>query len=222
MQFCTILKAASFMLLADQALRASTIHSIFFETRPYAAATAHATAAGYVSNWAALAAAYPTAPAGYGSSTIAEWNDVSNQNTFSGWATDLAYRTLIQLTVDPAEAGTWDFRFGIDFGLGGVLLVDGVVADFRNTDMWWENSFVPYSDPTQILSASVALAAGQHSIEVLGLEGCCDGPTQGQYRAPGGSYRVFAATAADPVPEPASALLALTGLGAWAFRRRRG
>lgn len=220
MNLPSVLRAAALGLLAFQSSPAVTISSILYETRPYTAGTPLTTAAGYASNWAALAALYPTAPAGYGTTMLSVWNSASNQITFSGSNSNIAFHTRINFSVGAAEAGTWDLRFGIDYGLGGALYVDGVVRDFRNTDMWWAGS---YASANQILAASVALSAGAHTIELYGLEGCCDGATQGQYRMPGAAaYQNFAAAAADPLPEPSTVVLSATGLAAWLVFRRRG
>jgi hypothetical protein len=140
------------------------------------------------------------------------FTNLSNQGTFSGSPTDVGFHTLITLNLTSAEAGIWNMQFGIDYGYGGALFVDGSLVDFRNTDMWWLGS---YSDPTQILAGSVNLSAGSHSIELFGLEPCCDGPTEGRYQIGSQPFQVFAA-----VPEPGTAITIALALGVLALRLR--
>lgn len=179
--------------------------SINYETRSYAG-SALAAAADYQTNWAALTTTFPTPPAGFGATPLASWSGIANQSTFAGGAgVNIAYHVTVNFSVAPAEAGTWDFRLGIDFGLGGAAFLDGTLLDFRNSDMWWDGSF---ASPAQLLSGSRLLAAGNHVLEVYGLEACCDGLTTGQFRAPGRGFETF-----STVPEAGSLWLAGFGLG---------
>lgn len=115
-----------------------------------------------------------------------------------------------------------NWQIGPDFGLGGALFIDGVVADFRNTDMWWSGS---YADPSQILAVTLNLAAGNHVLRAYGAEACCDGAQQGQYLAPGSTaWITFGADdglTPRRLPEPASAALLLLALGAMGAARKR-
>lgn len=212
MKLSISVSAVIFAFVALQPVSAVTINSISYDTRSYTAGTSLTNAAAYVSNWNTLIAAQPTPPAGYGSTSLSVWDNVSNQLTFGGAGSNIAYHAVISLIVGAGETGNWDLRFGIDFGLGGVLIVDGVVQDFRNSDIWWSGS---YADAAQILATTLNLGAGAHTIEVYGLEGCCDGATQAQYRTPGGAFTTF-----DAVPEPSTWALALAGL-AISIRARR-
>ena len=177
----------------------------------------------------ASAAAYRTlidglvaAPAsrGYGSTTVSTYDNLSNRGVLGGSGSDIAFRYTVTFNV--ATAGTWDFRFGVDFGRGGAVFLDGLPVAFRNTDMWWAGS---YADPTQSFQFSSLLAAGNHVLTIYGLEGCCDGGQQGQFRAPGqAGFTTFSATdGLTPVPEPTTlALFGASLLGLAAARRRSG
>lgn len=126
--------------------------------------------------------------------------------------TNIAYHFQVTFDVSAANAGLWDFRFGVDFGNGGAAFVDGVAIDYRATDMYWGNM---YTNPTQYLAGSALLAAGVHVLDVYGLENGLDGVQQGQYRVPGGQFTTFA------VPAPGTLALLGFGLAGLARVRRR-
>jgi hypothetical protein len=208
------MRRAPFLLLALLCivpLHASVI-SILYETRPYAAGNLPA-AADYVANWGALLVSDPVPPVGYGAAYVPQFTSLSNHGTFSGTSGDIAFHTLITLDVAPSQAGIWNMQFGIDYGWGGALFFDGSLVDFRNTDMWWNGS---YSDPSQMLSGGVNLAAGGHTIELFGLEGCCDGATEGRYQIGTQPFQIFTA-----VPEPGTFPIILFVFGALALRSIR-
>src|SRR4051794_35190683 len=106
--------------------------SILYETRPYAGGNLPA-AIDYVNNWNALVLANPLPPAGYGSGNVPAFTGLSNHATFGGSTTNIGFHTLIDLNLTAAEAGMWNMQFGIDYGLGGAVFVDGGLVDFRNT-----------------------------------------------------------------------------------------
>ncbi|MGH1429193.1 MAG: CCXG family PEP-CTERM protein [Arenicella sp.] len=85
------------------------------------------------------------------------------------------YETFFEV---PASA-TYEFRMGNDFGDGGELYVDGttIEADW-NDDLWWG---FDYTNP-DVLTGSIALTPGTHTLKALGFERCCDGPAALQYR----------------------------------------
>ena len=200
------MRTASFLLLpllCIVPMHASVI-SILYETRPDAGGNLP-TAADYVTNWDALLTSNPVPPAGYGAADVPEFTNLSNQLTFGGSNGDIGFHTLITLDVTPSQAGIWNIQFGIDYGWGGALFVDGSLVDFRNTDMWWAGS---YSDPNQLLSGGVNLGVGSHTIELFGLEGCCDGPTEGRYQVGTQPFQIF-----EAVPEPGTITLIAFGIG---------
>lgn len=159
--------------------------------------------------------------AGYGTKTISSYDNLSNANQFSGGAnSNIAWKATIDFSV--ANAATWTFRTGVDFGNGGALFLDGVALTSRSTDMYWGNSFATAS---QYLQASSLLAAGNHTLTIYGLENCCDGVQQAQFKAAGASFATFAANdGINPkaVPEPATLATFGLGLAVVAGLRRRG
>lgn len=151
---------------------------------------------------------------GYGSTTVAAYDNISNHGLFPGGSfTDIAFKSTVDFYVSPANAGSWQIRAGVDFGHGGAIFVDGVAYDYKTNDMWWAGS---YSDSSQYLSInSLTLAAGYHTLNLYGLEGCCDGFQQAQYRIGGtGDFVTFSASDnLSPVPEPETHAMLLVGLG---------
>jgi hypothetical protein len=106
----------------------------------------------------------------------------------------------------PAQAGIWRFRNGADFGRGGGLYLDDAAHDEKWTvDLWWANN---WNNTSQILQGSLNLAAGTHSLRILGFEGCCDGGLTAEFQRPGGPWLALAlsnialASRKCPVVEP--------------------
>jgi hypothetical protein len=78
------------------------------------------------------------------------------------------YRIIFPVCTDNL---TWKFRVPTDFGLGGMVLVDGKVVRQNKGDIWGNGK-------STLLDFQVNLARGMHIIEVKGAESCCDGTTK--------------------------------------------
>jgi hypothetical protein len=155
--------------------------------------------------------------ASYASQLLSSYDAVSHQGLFGG-NSNFALKSTI--TFDVASAASFGFRAGVDFGSGGAMFLDGVAVDVKSNDMWWAGS---YADASQFFSTAGALAAGSHTLTVVGFEGCCDGNQQIQFQQAGGSWTSFSSNDGldHVVPEPASIALLLTGMGLIGASRRK-
>lgn len=148
--------------------------------------------------------------------SIASYNSVNPGLSSAG---NDAYKATVTFGV--STAGLWEFRSGVDFGGGGAMFLNGSEETFKKNDMWWGGS---YSNPTQYLSFSKVLAVGNYSLTIYGLEYCCSGPQQAQFKAAGSNGFVSFNNQdglVSAVPEPESYALMLAGLGLMATIARR-
>ena len=182
----------------------------------YSNAGAQASAAAYQ---AVVDAAVATPGAGYGTTSVASYDNVTNGSLF-GSGSNIAFKSVINFGVSAADAGAWSFRSGVDFGKGGALFLDGVALDFKSTDMWWAGN---YNNNSQFLGGSSNLSAGNHTLSIFGLEGCCDGGQQVQFKSGTNNFTSFASTdgLVSAVPEPSTYFMLLVGLGLLGFTARR-
>lgn len=167
-------------------------------------------------------AAVATATAGYGHASPSVFDHITNHGLFAGGSsTDIAFDFTVTFGVTAGQAGIWEFRAGTDFGNGGAVFLDGVALGFKSNDMWWAGS---YNDPSQYFDYTASLAAGNHVLQIYGLEHCCDGDQQAQFRAPGApGFTTFSASdgLATTVPEPATYALFAISLFAFGVARKR-
>lgn len=163
----------------------------------------------------AVEAAVANPTAGYGTRQVPVFDNISNHSLFGGPHQDIAYKMTVDFHVGATDAGYWQFRGGVDFGNGGVLMIDDIVIAFSSHDLSWDGS---YDLPWEILEGGLELGEGMHQLVFYGLETCCDTSQQAQYRIGDGTYTTFSAM---PVPEPASYAMLLAGLAAGALVRRR-
>jgi hypothetical protein len=173
------------------------------------------TSGDYVAAWNAVSG---TTTPGYFNQTIADWNGNQHNSGLPGGANSaLAYHDEVTFWVP--TAATYSFQFGVDFGFGGTLILDGSDSTTNTGNMWWNYS---YANTSSVLSLTdVALTAGKHVIDIYGFEDCCDGGTGGQFEVGSGGFQDF--TSSSLVPEPAAWALMLVGfgLGGAALRDRR-
>lgn len=210
--------------LVSQAVFASTIT---LHTR-YSTAHAQVDAAAYRST--VLAAESHAATNGYGDKVLSSFNSASNHGSFSnGSSSNVAFH--FDILFNAASSSNWSFRIGPDFGYGGAVYLDGVAVAYKTNDMWWNGN---YSTTTQDFEFNSLLSAGNHTLDIYGLEGCCDGAAQAQFKLAGASsYTSFSDTdghnpvivlASDGarVPEPtALSLLGVAAVGMIGVRRRK-
>lgn len=155
----------------------------------------------------------------YGSTVLNNYDIVSNSSLFGASANNIAFKSTIDFGL--STAGSYSFRAGVDFGHGGAVFLDGTAVDLKTNDMWWAYNYGNTSSVFSVLNQS--LAAGNHTLTIYGLEGCCDGGQQVQYSVNGSAYQSFSANTLQAVPEPETYALLLVGLGVMgaAARSRR-
>ncbi|MCH9640038.1 MAG: CCXG family PEP-CTERM protein [Betaproteobacteria bacterium] len=176
-------------------------------------------------------AAVVTSTAGYGTAIVESYDKIANRTLFSGGSNrNIAIKSTIDFYVSAKNAGLWEFRAGVDFGHGGAIFVDGTAYDFKTNNMWWRGN---YNNSSQYLSInSLNLTAGNHTLNIYGLEDCCDGHQQAQFRFGDGNFKTFSSSdnltplsAREnlvSVPEPTLLNMFLIGSGLiWLMARRR-
>lgn len=120
----------------------------------------------------AVDTAVATGGTGYCTVSNPDMNGYKNSNMCSGGTTsNIGYK--ITASFNLAETTTMKFDFNVDFGWGGIVYFDGAahLEGFQSGNMWWSGNYaVPMS-----LDLEQELAAGDHTVEIYGAEGCCDG-----------------------------------------------
>lgn len=119
------------------------------------------------------------AGSGYGCTNLNNIN-VDNSGVF-GANMNIAFSVDSIITV--TTAGTYEFRVGVDYGLGGELIVDGTTIEADWTDDLWYAGNLNNPDT---LTGSIFLTVGSYRLSTLGFEGCCDGPWNADVRLNGG------------------------------------
>jgi len=144
---------------------------------------------------------------GYGYSALPSTDTFSNHAGGPGRLTT-SFASHLRATFHAAQAGTWRFRLGPDYGLGGVLLVDRQepAHDQDHITHAWADLSLPltqqgihwgtdFTHPDQYFEGYVDLGAGDHEVEAFGFENCCDGDMKLEVMAPGGTWQPISALA---------------------------
>lgn len=213
----SVIKGTLITLLLAAASQQASASTILVETG-YSTASAQTSAAAYRN---VVNGAIGGSVAGYGTKNIDLYDNVSNHGLFGGTSSNIAFKSTINFGVSASNAGLWDLRAGVDFGNGGAVYLDGVALGYKSNDMWWDGS---YSNSSQFFQFATNLAAGNHVLNIYGLEGCCDGGQQVQFRTVATSnFQTFAKTDGliPAVPEPETYAMLLVGAGLMGCLRRR-
>lgn len=96
----------------------------------------------------------------------------------------------------------------------------GEALDVKSSDLWWAGN---YNSSSQFLASSGTLSAGNHTLSIDGLEGCCDEGQQVRFRAGNSNFASFSSTdgLVSAVQEPSTYAMLLTSLGLLGFTARR-
>ena len=196
-----------------------TLQTRYSTDGPASFGTAAANGAYYLATVQGLDAVAPTA--GYCDATVASFTGLSNQSVCGGSNVNLAFHFGVDFNLTGGQAGDFSLRVGPDFGLGGAVFLDGQLLGVRTTDMWWAGS---YGSASQFFEFdSLALLTGLHHLDIYGLEACCDGAQEAQFRlASNAAWTTFSVLyGLKASPEPGSVPLVLAGLGGLAVLNRR-
>ncbi|MCJ8295130.1 MAG: CCXG family PEP-CTERM protein [Colwellia sp.] len=154
---------------------------------------------------------------------LSSWNkstasDVNSIDSFEMFKS--GNDTLTMLTIDFTinYDGIWSFESGLDAGYGAALFVDDKLIANRTDNLWWRYNW-NHSDVFKV--EDIALTTGDHVIQLLWAENCCNGASSVRFTEKSGQERPLsvANVAAASIPEPTS--IALFGLAALGLITRR-
>jgi len=89
-----------------------------------------------------------------------------------GQIRDVAFQVTVEF--DNHIGSNWHFNFGVDFGLGGVIYMDGHLQRQYAGDIWWSMN----EQHANELGFGTFVPQGRHNLTVYGAEGCCDGSSR--------------------------------------------
>jgi len=110
---------------------------------------------------------------GYCQKDMNNMNSVSNQRICGGVARDIGFYFKVDFSVDARRLVS--FTIPTDFGFGGISVLDGEVQKNYGSDMWSGGR------ATQ-LNFNAQVEKGDHTLELMGGEGCCDGTTRWSFK----------------------------------------
>ena len=131
---------------------------------------------------------------GYCWAYIINYSNIANHIICpSGSLTNISYWIEAYFYVD--EPGVWEFRFGVDYGRGGGLYIDGIpLNEIWYKDLWWDLWWGYDWNSNGVLKGSIYLSVGWHKLFSIGFEGCCDGGTALQFKKPSGDWKYWSIT----------------------------
>jgi len=98
----------------------------------------------------------------------------NTQTCSRGSRRDIGFDIIIEFEERAKQGSTWHFDFGVDFGLGGAIFVDGQKVKSYAGDIWWARR----ENHANHLGFKYDFPQGRHQLELIGAEKCCDGPSR--------------------------------------------
>ncbi len=115
--------------------------------------------------------------------------DSMNMYSNSRWGgpnTNICYYEAYEFYVSNKD--TYILYFGIDNGVATGIIIDGRPIYFTTADIWWSYNWA------YAIKLTVDFDVGWHTIEDLGIEGCCDGGRSLAIQPPSGSITIVSNT----------------------------
>jgi hypothetical protein len=162
------------------------------------------------------------------SDLLNSWNQstagiVNNIDSFEMFQSGNNSLTMLTIDFNIDYEGLWSFESGLDAGYGAALFVDGTLIDNRTDNLWWRYN---WSNSDVFRVEDIALSTGNHVIQLLWAENCCNGSSSVRFTETLGQDRLLsvagideASTSSSTIPEPTS--IALFGLAALSLLTRR-
>ena len=157
------------------------------------------------------------------------WNQstagiVNNIDSFEMFQSGNNSLTLLTIDFNIDYKMLWSFESGLDAGYGAALFVDGALIDNRTDNLWWRYNWAN-SDVFRV--EDITLSTGNHVIQILWAENCCNGSSSIRFTETLGQERLLSVSGIDAVsnssptiiPEPTS--IALLGLAVLSLLTRR-
>jgi hypothetical protein len=111
---------------------------------------------------------------GYCEKLVNSMTQVSNQKLCKGVNKNVGYYYRITFPVG-TDGLVYSFKTPVDFGLGGVVYLDGKMIKKDLSDIW-------QGGKSTKLDFSAKLSKGNHVLELFGSEKCCDGTTRWTFK----------------------------------------
>jgi hypothetical protein len=104
----------------------------------------------------------------------------NNRNVCRGTNRNIGFLITVKL-YEPTGAH-YDLEAGVDFGLGGGILIDNRIVSFTAQDQWGGGQ--PQNSKLKFFNKYIS--PGMHTITIAGGEGCCDGKSHIRFRRKAG------------------------------------
>lgn len=109
----------------------------------------------------------------------------NNQITCSGSSSNTQFATIFKLCVKDGDK--LSIRTYNDFGMGGILIVDGRQVLRHSHDIWWSMDYNNISFKYDLVSDKT----GFYTFQLYGTEICCGGAQKIQYSLNGNEYKDY-------------------------------